>query len=289
MDGSARGHLMGDDPDHGRVDPAIDASRSVDAASEQVRRELDRLLFEADQIADRLATRPPEIDARERELDELEALRLALLERTDAANERFEAAERLVEESQARLAEIADAQRTTHETLETANLRAAAIVAEAETKAANLQAQAERKAVARIRRSERDAADRLVEAEDEAQRIVADAVAVLREAEGKAHQTVASVQRRVDALVDEATRARHAEVDQLRAREQAVEDRIRELLAEPASLSSLPRAALRTEPAFGGTVGDDAGGASASTIDLTDVSEAINDAIDDWMQRRNPH
>lgn len=288
--------VMSGDPGPMRGANGRAGADAVGAASDEVRLVLDRLLSEADQIADRLAMRPPEIDARERELDELEDLRMALLDRTEAANERFGTAERLVEQSRARLAQIADAQRQAQETLEAAERRAASIVADAEGKAATLQAQAERKALARIRRAERDAADRLVEAENEAQVIVADAMAALRDAEHEAAETVASVHHRVDELVDEATRARHAEIDQLRAREREVEERIRELLAESGSLSSLPRATPRrpaaeptpTTPLDARPASDTVvSPLSESTIDLTDVSDAISDAIDEWVNRRN--
>ena len=285
--------------------PGLDVS-AVGAASDEVRAVLDRLLSEVDQIAGRLAVRPPEIEARERELDELEDLRMALLERTEAANERCGAAERLVEQSRGRLVEIAEAQQQAHATLEAANRRAATIIAHAEAKAASLQSQVERKAVERIRRAEREAADRLVEAEFEAQRLVAEAVTALRDAEIKARETIASVQQRVDVLVDEATRARHAEVDQLRAREREVEDRIRALLAESGSLATLPRATPLRDAAStvrAGPGADDvaevepvASLATAlssplgeSTIDLTDVSDAISDAIDAWVNRRETH
>lgn len=252
---------------------------AVSTGSDEVRLVLDRLLSEADIIADRLATRPPEIEARERELDELEDLRVGLVERTEAANERFGTAERLVEQSRARLAEIAAAQQAAKETLEAATERAASIVAEAEAKAAALQAQAERKAVARIRRSEREAADRLVDADNEAKRILAEAMLAFQDAERRATETVASVQRRVDDAVEAATHARHADIERLHAREREVEDRIQQLLAEADALNSLPRAEPRRDV-------DRSCAEPASTIDLTDVSAAFDDAIDTWSSRR---
>ena len=252
---------------------------AVSTGSDEVRLVLDRLLSEADIIADRLATRPPEIEARERELDELEDLRVGLVERTEAANERFGTAERLVEQSRARLAEIAAAQQAAKETLEVATERAASIVAEAEAKAAALQAQAERKAVARIRRSEREAADRLVDADNEAKRILAEAMLAFQDAERRATETVASVQRRVDDAVEAATHARHADIEQLHAREREVEDRIQQLLAEADALNALPRAEPRRDA-------DRSCAEPASTIDLTDVSAAFDDAIDTWSSRR---
>ena len=271
---------------------------AADAASAEVQVMFDRLMSEADQIADRLAIRPPEIEARERELDELEDLRAALVERTEAANERFGAAERLVEQSRARLVEIADAQRLASETLETANDRAAKLLADAEVKASALQAQAERTAVARVRRAEAQAADRLVEADSEAKRILGDAMAALHEAETRAAEILGSVQQRVDAVVDQATQARHADIDHLHAREREVEARIRELLDDAGSLASLPRAEPRRTPTVTAAptpcVEDEpdippapAAAASASTIDLTDVSGAISSAIDDWLHRRS--
>lgn len=275
--------------------PRAVSSTSVDAASDEVRLVLDRLLSEAEGIADRLAVRPPEIEARERELDELEDLRTGLMERTEAANERFGAAERIVEQSRARLAEIADMQHSAKETLEVAMARAEAIVAEAEAKAAALQAQAERNAVARIRRSEREAADRLLDADTEARRMIAEAVSVLRDSEAKAEETVATVQERVDEVVSDATRARHADIDELHAREREIENRIRDLVADSAALASLPRA----EPLRGASGGpereslhsdvaaESLSSSTESTIDLTDVSSAISDAIDEWVHRRD--
>jgi vacuolar-type H+-ATPase subunit I/STV1 len=273
---------------------------AVDAASNEVGAALGQLLSEAGEIADRLAVRPPEIESQARDLDELEDLRLALVARTEAANERYGTAERLIEQSRARLVEIAEAQRQASETLEAADAKATSIVAEAESRAANLQAQAERKAVARIRRSERQAADLLSQAEEEAKRILAEAQATVREADIRAAQTIASAQARVDLAVEEATRARHAEVDRLRAREHEVDDRIRDLLANPGSLSSLPRAEPRrvpaqsagsAEPVAADPMSDlfDPVEANADgTIDLTDVSGAISEAIDDWVERREP-
>lgn len=290
------GDVVGKHMSEGSEPVRAASSTAVGDASNEVQLVLDRLLSEAEVIADRLATRPPEIEARESELDELEDLRIALVERTEAANERFGAAERLVEQSRARLGEIANAQKAANETLEAAAARAATIVAEAEAKAAALQAHAEREAVERIRRSEREAADRLVDAENEARRIIAEAFTVLHDSEAKAKETVATVQHRVDQMVSEATQARHADIDELHAREREVEDRIRDLVADSAALASLPRAEPQRDasdapepqsPSAAAMPASDAGCETESTIDLTDVSAAISDAIDEWVHRRD--
>lgn len=288
--------------------------REVLHDADEMRAALERLLSEADGIVDRLANRPSEFEARARELDELEQLRSSLVERTEAANERFGAAQRLIEQSRRRLGQLESAQDQVQDAIESANRRALSIVADAEAKAASVQAAAEREAIERIRRAERDAADRLLFAETEAQRIVAGAVAAFEDAERTAASAVAAVQERVEEVVEEATRRRHAGIDQLHAHEREVEERIRVLLIDRGA-EPLPRAepsrwgrrdaeesgetAVGDDPQVDGVDGEhdlrtqvDVSGvpkefavADESVIDLTDVSDAISQAIDEWVNR----
>ncbi|MEM9520763.1 MAG: hypothetical protein AAGA37_15700 [Actinomycetota bacterium] len=290
--------------------------REVAHDADEMRAALERLLSEADGIVDRLATRPSEFEARARELDELEQLRSSLVERTEAANERFGAAQRLIEQSRRRLGQLESAQDQVQDAIESANRRALSIVADAEAKAASVQAAAEREAIERIRRAERDAADRLLFAETEAQRIVAGAVAAFEDAERTAASAVAAVQDRVEEVVEEATRRRHAGIDQLHAHEREVEERIRVLLIDRGA-EHLPRAEPsrwgrrddaesgetvsgadpqvdgiggEADPAGHADVSREGGGRASSddsVIDLTDVSDAISEAIDAWVHRRS--
>ena len=135
------------------------------AAREQLR----RLLDQADAAAAVMASEAEQVRrANEvtlaRERAEVEELRAAMIERLEAANERFGAAERVVETSRVRLAEIDGLHAQADEAVADAVERAAAMLAQVEVEAERLREQARRDA-------ERVVAD----AQDEAERIIGEA------------------------------------------------------------------------------------------------------------------
>lgn len=237
------------------------------------RDELRRLLDQADAAAAAMASEAEQVRrdnelAVARELAEVEELRVTMLGRLDAANERFGAAERVVETSRVRLAEIDGLHARANDTLADAVDRAAAMLAQVEIEAAQLRAQARRDA------------DRLIlGAQDEAERIIGDAAAYRREAELRAADALGEAEVRVEAVIQRATEQRHAGIDDLAAREQEIKQRIEALLADgihPSSLGVIPQ--RRTAET-----------ADAPMIDLTEgVSDAIRSVIDEWSLRRSP-
>lgn len=236
------------------------------------RDELRRLLDQADAAAAAMASEAEQVRrenelAVARELAEVEELRSAMIDRLDAANERFGAAERVVETSRVRLAEIDGLHAQANDTLADAVDRAAAMLAQVEIEAEQLRAQARRDA------------DRVIRgAQDEAERIIGDAAAYQREAELRAADALGEAQVRVEAVIQRATEQRHADIDDLAAREQEIKQRIEALLADGIHPSSLGVAPQRRE----------VNGASTPTIDLTDgVSDAIRSVIGEWSLRRS--
>lgn len=237
------------------------------AAREQLR----RLLDQADAAAAVMASEAEQVRrgnelALARERAEVEELRAAMLERLDAANERFGAAERVVETSRVRLAEIDGLHAQANETVADAVERAAAMLTKAEID------------VERVRQQARRDADRVVaEAQDEAERIIGEAATYRREAELRAADALGEAQVRVEAVIQRATEQRHAEIDDLAAREQAIKQRIEALVADgvhPSSLGIVP-----------GRRGAES--VAAPVIDLTDgVDDAIRSVIDEWSLGR---
>lgn len=235
------------------------------------RDELRRLLDQADAAAAAMASEAEQVRrenelAVARELAEVEKLRASMIERLDAANERFGAAERVVETSRVRLAEIDGLHAQANDALADAVDRSAAMLAQVEIEVEQLRDQARRDA------------DRVIRgAQDEAERIIGDAAAYQREAELRAVDALGEAQVRVEAVIERATQQRHAEIDDLAAREQEIKQRIEALLADgvhPSSLGVIPQRRA------GGTV-------SAPMIDLTDgVSDAIRSVIGEWSLRR---
>ena len=126
-------------------------TEGTDGVLGAARDELRRLLDQADAAAAAMASEAEQVRranelAVARELAEVEELRAAMIERLDAANERFGAAERVVETSRIRLAEIDGLHAQANETLADAVDRAAAMLAQVEIEAEQLRTQARRDA-----------------------------------------------------------------------------------------------------------------------------------------------
>lgn len=242
------------------------AGDDLAAAREMLR----RLLDEADQAASQVVARAD--DARRdhantlaREIGEVESVRRAMLERLDAANERFDAAERVVATSQARLAEIDVLHDEANRSLASAAEHAAAMIAGVEAEVDAVQAKA------------RSDADLIVhDAESEARRILDDAVAYRLDVERRAADTLGQAEVKVEQAIREATEQRHADIVDLQTREREITDRIHALLAEGVAVERLGVVPGRRGP-----------DRSTHTIDLTDgVGSAIRSVIDEWSSRR---
>ncbi|MEM8747291.1 MAG: hypothetical protein AAGF91_11360 [Actinomycetota bacterium] len=231
---------------------------------------LRRLLDEADRAATDVVARVDDLrrdhaDALTRELVEVEELRHAMLERLQSADERFGAAQRLVETSRARLAEVDILHAEANHALATATENAAAMIAGVEGE------------VDAVRARARSDADIIVrEAEAEARRIIDDAASYRRDAEVRAADTLGTAQVRAEQVIKAATERRHAGVIDLQQREREIEERIQALLADRPALDRLGVVPERRDAA-----------AAPDVIDLTEgVGDAIRSVIDRWTERR---
>ncbi|MEO0494221.1 MAG: hypothetical protein AAF081_12480 [Actinomycetota bacterium] len=247
---------------HGAGPGGHDPSQSqADSARETLR----RLLDEADQAASAVLAEAEHVRrdhhaALARELEEIEELRHAMGERLEAANERFGTAQRIVETSRARLAEVDELHGEANRTLVNATEHAATMLAgvEAEVEAARGRARSDAEVIVR-------------DAELEAQRIIDEAAAYQRDVELRAAETLGSAHVRVEEVIQRATARRHAQIDDLHAREEEIRSRIASLLADVATVDTLGIVPDRREP----------------DIDLTDdVTETIRNVIDEWSARR---
>lgn len=226
---------------------------------------LRRLLDEADQAASAVLAEADHVRrdheaALARELAEIEELRHAMVERLEAANERFGTAQRVVETSRARLADVDVLHAEANRALATATENAASLLAGVEVE------------VEAVRARARSDADMIIrDAEAEARRIISDAAAYRRDAEQRAADTLGDAQVRVEHVIDRATRRRHAEIDDLHEREAQIRARIADLLADGRPVDSLGVVPERRDV----------------TIDLTDgVGDTIRSVIGEWSARR---